>query len=847
MKSLIEKLRAIVGRDAVLHERDELLVYECDGLPQHKHPPRAVVFPATTGQVSQIMRVLQSERVPFVPRGAGTGLSGGAVALQEAVIIELARMRKLLHLDVENRRAMVQTGMVNAQLSQLVAPHGLYYAPDPSSQPTCTIGGNIAENSGGIHCLKYGVTVDHVIAAKVVLSDGEVVNLSAESAGYDLLGVFIGSEGTFGLATEATVKLLPLPPAVRTMLADFLDVDDASRAVSAIIAAGVIPAGLEMIDQATIRAVEASVFAAGMPQDAAGALLIELDGLEAGLDEETERVAEICRANGARAVRQAQNEAERKKLWAARKSAFGAMGRLSSDLMLQDAVVPRSRLPEVLAETYRIGERYGLRVANVFHAGDGNLHPLIPFDSRDLDETERVKLAGQAIMQKCVEVGGTITGEHGVGFDKSAYMPLIFSDDDMAAMLRVRSAFDPTGLCNPGKVIPALRGCGEARVVAKTEFNTETRRHGDTEKEKEAVAFIKPQAASHKPQFEHSPADLVATAPASMTLREFNQRLREHRQWLPLDPPDAATATLGGIVANNAAGPLALHYGAPRNLVLGMRVRLPDGATIKSGGRVVKNVAGYDLGKLFTGSQGELGRIEEITFKLRPLPVSDITIAICGPCATLWQIGRELWLENLQPVALELTGPAVARMLELPRGADDCALLARFAGTRQQTAWQIAQIQAKSGPTHGLSERLGEEIWPYLSALLGAKELALTDWLIWRAQALPGQTLALINETREMLASILPPNLKLDDGLLWQAGLGNGRLRFVFPGLSCHAASRQAFTDLRGNCASLALEKAPLDWRASFDLCGVDKGAARLMARIKAQFAVMRQTAPQST
>ncbi|HEV2765379.1 MAG TPA: FAD-linked oxidase C-terminal domain-containing protein [Pyrinomonadaceae bacterium] len=474
MSTLIESLRAVVGRESVLSEPDELLVYECDGLTHYRAMPRAVVFPRTTEEVSEVVRVLARARVPFAPRGAGTGLSGGALALDAGVVVELARMRRLLKLDAENRLAVVEAGLVNAHLSKAAAPHGLHYAPDPSSQATCTVGGNIAENAGGIHCLKYGVTADHVSAARVVLSDGSVVDLTTtdDGAPLDLLGVFVGSEGTFGLATEATVKLTPLAPAVRTLLADFTDINDASRAVSDIIASGLVPAALEMVDGATIRAVEASVFAAGLPPDAEAALLIELDGLEAGLDEEAERAADICRRHGARGVRLAADEQERKKLWAARKGAFGAMGRITPDLMLQDAVVPRSRLPEVLAATYRIGERYGLRVANVFHAGDGNLHPYICYDARRAGEVERVHEAGREIMETCVRAGGTITGEHGVGLDKSAYLPLIFSADDLDTMRRLRLAFDPDGLCNPGKILPAPRGCGEGR-------NAATRRHAD--------------------------------------------------------------------------------------------------------------------------------------------------------------------------------------------------------------------------------------------------------------------------------------------------------------------------------------------------------------------------------
>jgi glycolate oxidase subunit GlcD len=387
-------------------------------------------------------------------------LSGGAVAEQNGVIIELARMNRILKIDYENRLAVVEPGLVNIQLSRVIESAGYFYAPDPSSQTSCTIGGNVAENAGGPHCLKYGMTTNHILGLEVVLPDGEVVQLGGhgtDTIGYNLLGVFIGSEGMFGIATKITVQLLRRPQAVKTMLADFTSVEDASRTVSAIIAAGILPAALEMMDNATIRAVEASVFAAGTPTDAAAVLIIELDGLGVTLEQEANRVVEICRTHGARNVRVARDEAERAQLWAGRKGAFGAMGRISPDLMIQDAVIPRSKLPEVLTEIFQIAERYGLRVANVFHAGDGNLHPNINFDAREPDQLKRVKEASREIMQLCVRAGGTITGEHGVGLDKIDYMPLIFSDADLSAMARVRACFDPQGLCNPGKVIPLHR------------------------------------------------------------------------------------------------------------------------------------------------------------------------------------------------------------------------------------------------------------------------------------------------------------------------------------------------------------------------------------------------------
>jgi glycolate oxidase subunit GlcD len=461
-KGLVEKLKAAIGDKNVLTERDELLVYEADALTIHKHLPSAVVIPGTAEEVAAAVKILADAQIPFTPRGAGTGLSGGALALQGAVIFELARLNKILKIDYENRIAVVETGVINIHLSQAAAPGGFHYAPDPSSQMACTIGGNVAENSGGPHCLKYGMTVNHVLGLEVVLPSGEIVTLGGDGVdvpGYDLLGVFVGSEGTFGIATKATLKLTQLPQAVKTLLAEFMTVTDASRTVSEIIAAGILPAALEMIDQATIRAIENSIFAGGFPTDVAALLIIEVDGLSAGLEQTAARAVEICQRNNARAVRVAKDAAERDRLWAARKRAFGAMGRIKADLMVQDAVIPRSRLPEVLDEIYRIAARYDLTVANVFHAGDGNLHPNISFDGRDPDQVRRVEAASKEIMQLCVSVGGSITGEHGVGMDKIESMRLIFSENDMQRMLAVKDVFNPMGLCNPGKVIPTFKTC----------------------------------------------------------------------------------------------------------------------------------------------------------------------------------------------------------------------------------------------------------------------------------------------------------------------------------------------------------------------------------------------------
>jgi glycolate oxidase subunit GlcD len=460
--ALEAQLAAIVGARYVRAKAAELLVYESDGLPGYRKRPSLAVFPGTRDEVVAVVRLLAREGVPFVPRGAGTGLSGGALA-DGIVLIGLNRLTRILDIDPVSRLAVVEPGVVNATLSRATARYALHYAPDPSSQAACTIGGNVAENAGGPHCLKYGVTLNHILAISAVLPDGTLATFGSaagECDGYDLLGAFVGSEGCFGVALDITVRLTPNPRAVRTLLADFLSIDAAARTTTAIIAAGIVPAALEMMDAGTIRAVESSIYAAGYPVDAAAVLLIELDGLAAGLDRDVERVVALCRDAGARHVRVAQSEAERVKLWQGRKKAFGAMGRIARHLFVQDAVVPRTQLPNVLATIATIAAAYGLTVCNVFHAGDGNLHPNIPYNGNDPDERRRVHAAMREIMQACIAVGGTVTGEHGIGLDKLGYMPLIFSEDSLNRMCRLRDAFDPQRLANPGKVVP-LRSCRE--------------------------------------------------------------------------------------------------------------------------------------------------------------------------------------------------------------------------------------------------------------------------------------------------------------------------------------------------------------------------------------------------
>jgi len=461
-EGLARALAAIVGERRVLERAGELRAYESDGLPGYQRRPSLAVFPGTREETVAVVRLLAERGVRYVPRGAGTGLSGGALA-DDVVLLGLHRLTRILSIDCDNARAVVEPGVVNATLTRAAIPYGLVYAPDPSSQTACTIGGNVAENAGGPHCLKYGVTLNHVLAITAILPSGEIVtlgNASGEAEGYDLLGAFIGSEGCFGVALDVTVRLVRAPESVYTLLADFSSVNAAAEAVSAIIASGIVPAALEMMDAPTIQAVEASIYAAGYPTDAAAILLIELDGATAGLEEDAARVTRFCTDAGARAVRAATDPADRARLWQGRKKAFGAMGRLAPHLVVQDAVVPRTRLPQVLAEIASIGKRHGVQVCNVFHAGDGNLHPNLPYDASDPEQSAHVHDAMKEVMQACIDAGGTITGEHGIGLDKIPYMDHLFSDETLGAMCALRTVFDPEQRSNPGKVVP-VHSCRE--------------------------------------------------------------------------------------------------------------------------------------------------------------------------------------------------------------------------------------------------------------------------------------------------------------------------------------------------------------------------------------------------
>jgi glycolate dehydrogenase FAD-linked subunit len=461
-ETVIGELRAALGREHVVTEPEQLRVYDCDGLTGWRALPALVVLPGSTEEVQAIVRACCRERIPFVARGAGTGLSGGALPVADGIVVSLARMNRILEIDLASQRVVVEPGVTNLDVTRAVEADGWFYAPDPSSQQVCTIGGNVAENSGGAHCLKHGFTVNHVTGLTVVLPDGELVDLGGKALdqdGPDLLGVFVGSEGTLGIATRITLRVVRAPEAVTTLLAGFRSTDEAGAAVSGVIAAGVSPSAIEMMDALTLLAAERAV-SPGYPAGAGAVLIVEVDGVAAQVQEDVAAVERICSECGAFEVRIAQTGAERALLWKGRKSAFAAMGRVATDYYVQDGVVPRTRLPEVLRRIAELEREFGLRVGNVFHAGDGNLHPLVLYDAA-AGETERARELAEAILGVCLDAGGSLTGEHGIGVDKACAMPRMFSERDLEAFARLRRAFDPEGIANPGKVLPTPRLCGE--------------------------------------------------------------------------------------------------------------------------------------------------------------------------------------------------------------------------------------------------------------------------------------------------------------------------------------------------------------------------------------------------
>ena len=469
-KKIAKQFEAVVGKKGVVQRKEELLVYECDGLPSYRQRPALVILPRTTEQVSEAVKICHNLNIPWLPRGAGTGLSGGALPIENCVLIVTSLMQKILKIDLENQQVVVQPGIINNWVTQAVSGAGFYYAPDPSSQIICSIGGNIAENSGGVHCLKYGVTTNHVLGLKIVTPEGSILDMGgpiSEMPGYDLTGLFVGSEGTLGIATEITLRILKYPESVCVLLAGFPSIENTGQTVSDIISAGIIPGGMEIMDNFSINAVEDVVKTGLYPRNAAAILLVELDGSQLEVDVNKQRVKEICELNQAIEITTANEPEKRMKLWKGRKATFAAAGNISKNYYVQDGVIPRTKRAYVLGEIEALSKKYGYRIANVFHAGDGNLHPLILYDDSLEGDLEKVEEIGGEILKLCVEVGGSLSGEHGIGSDKKCYMPLMFNEIDLETMQWVRSVFNPKGLANPEKIFPTPRTCGESANVQK--------------------------------------------------------------------------------------------------------------------------------------------------------------------------------------------------------------------------------------------------------------------------------------------------------------------------------------------------------------------------------------------
>lgn len=835
--SLLADLRRIVGAGNVHTGRADAEVYSYDaslaiGIPD------AIVFPAATAEVAAVVRAAGAACVPIIPRGFGTNLSGGSIAPRGGIVLGLTRMNRIVSLEPERRIAVAQPGVTNLELQNALAPLGWFFAPDPASQKAATLGGNVAENSGGPHCIKYGVMTNHVLGMELVLPSGEVVRIGGaalDPPGLDLRGLIVGSEGTLGIATEMTLRILPLPEAVLTLLAIYDSVQAAARSVSAIIAHGIVPATLEMMDNPVIRAVEAS-YPAGYPLDAAAVLIIEVEGPTAGLDAQAARIEELCTTNACRTIRRARDAAERDQLWAGRRGAFGALARIAPSFWVADCTVPRNRLPEALERMAEIAARFEFPSGNVLHAGDGNLHPLLFFDNRDPEQTHRVHEAGREVMKACVALGGTITGEHGIGVEKLEGMRLIFSDDDLAFQFAVKRALDPANLLNPGKAIPTVSATPNPQPLTPSTQHPSCLAPSDAAEACEMVAAAiaaraallpvgggrradfgnfsdRPVAPLHTEKLcgliEHDADNQTVTLGAGMTLAAAQNLLAPHRQWLPFRPPLADGCTLGGMAALGACGPERLAYGAPRDALLGLRFVSGNARHIKTGGRVIKNVAGYDITRLLTGSAGTLGLITELTFRVSAVPETCRAIAASGALEQCSAAAAELLRSELCPTFVT-AAPADGEPL--------WTLSVGFEGFDATVAWQLdacSAILAKA--------RLGQPQTRSYSALDGTHAETLA--------ALYNAAFVIRLDVPLGAVGSIVPALPGDARPLLDFGCG--RLTFGLAELSDGewAALTAAAVEAGGH---IVAEKAPADFKKARDVFAPERPDWKLMHRLKA-------------
>ena len=725
-KALVKLFGKAVGSENILASPLDLVAYSYDATGKGARPD-LVIFPTTTAQVAAVMKVAHQNRVPVLARGAGTNLTGGTIPTQGGIILELSRMNRIVEIDTARQRAIVEPGVVNLDLQNALSPLGYMYAPDPASQKSCTMGGNLGEDAGGPHCLKYGVTSNHILAIELVLYNGDVVQVGTptdDNCGYDLVAPLIASEGTLGIATRMTVRIMRLPESALTMLAVFDTLEDAGQAVSDIIAAGIVPGALELLDNPAIRAIEAS-FHVGYPVDAEALLLIELDGVKEGLPQPAEKVMTICKLNKAREIKQARTAAERDGLWRGRKGAFGAVARVRPAYAVQDATVPRNKLVPMLREVSRIGKKYNILIANVAHAGDGNLHPLLMFDNRDPEETARVEKAGHEILAACIPLEGSISGEHGIGLEKLSSMPLMFTQMEMELMGRVKRVFDPIDIVNPGKKIPPeilklseqtlkqpaepppkisildelVRVLGPNNVPAEHQFLASYEIDGKTPTLTAFPANIDHIASATKIAsrdglpiipwgngskqhigaplkengiilslkhmnrlLELDAPNLTAEVEAGMNYSELQKELAKHGLFFPLEPEDMAIATIGGSLSANSSGPSRLLYGTARDLVLRVTAVTPQGEIVRFGGKTMKNVSGYDLRKLYIGSWGTLGVIARAVLRLSYLSEEHKTLMVkFDSIEGVAALAKTIFDSFLRPESMELIDAGAAR------------------------------------------------------------------------------------------------------------------------------------------------------------------------------------------
>ena len=836
----IREIESIVGKQHVSISRSMSEVYSYDA-SLARGEPGMVVVPADDDEIVRVVRAAGRAGVPFAPRGFGTNLSGGTIVADQGLVICLSRLNRILGIYPESRYAVVQTGVTNLELQGALANVGYFYAPDPASQKVSTMGGNLGENSGGPRCLKYGVTTNHILGMITIMPNGEMMHIGSaalDPPGYDLRGTLIGSEGTLGIVTEMTVRILPQIEKVITMLAIYETIADAAKSVSGIIGAGIVPNTLEMMDATIIKAVEDSN-PCGYPRDAAAVLIIEVEGPAVGLREQAQRIQEICKQNHCRDVKEAKNEVERNRLWQGRRGAFGAVARLAPNYLVNDATVPRTKLPEALAKVAEITEKYGCEHGNVFHAGDGNLHPLLLFDSRDEDQLQRVEKAGWEIMQACVDLGGTISGEHGIGLEKREAMRMVFSETDLEEQRRLKRAFDPNNVLNPGKVIPpslkaentetSIPDCGisdngdvVAKLAAKIKSAASQNQtiiptgsgsyrafgnlpHPDaTPLESTLLADV----------LDYDPLNQVITVGAGMSMQALQHRLQAQNQWLPLRPPFFNEgSTIGRLIALGACGPERLQYGAPRDLLLGLRYINSTGQVITAGGRVVKNVTGYDMVRLMIGSAGTLGFITEATWRVLMIPERCTTIAAEGSLDECTDTALALLKSNILPTFVTcIPAPSTEnKYWNIVVGFEGFSQTVDYQLEKCATALQENQLKHLEKVDYSVHEGVFGPVY---------RQIAQAPFIL-RADLL-------LNQVGSFFQA-LDKTLSLSQSLL---DSGNGRIYAGINDLSdeqwrklCEVAARHE--------GHVILEKAPDGFRKNNDVFGLTNPAWKLMHRLK--------------